>query len=84
MTNTRNDVTANNTENNGKNNNNQNANPPPHPPPTLEQVLGLQAQMLQTMQCTMVNLHAQPQVPPPSRDRLEDFQRTKPLTFLML
>jgi hypothetical protein len=29
----------------------------------------------------MVNMHAQPQAPPPSRDRLEDFQRTKPPTF---
>jgi hypothetical protein len=29
----------------------------------------------------MVNLHAQPQVPPPSRDRLGDFQRTKPPIF---
>jgi hypothetical protein len=30
----------------------------------------------------MVNLHAQPQVPPlPLRDRLRDFQHTKPLTF---
>jgi hypothetical protein len=26
----------------------------------------------------MVNLHAQPQAPPPLRDRLGDFQRTKP------
>jgi hypothetical protein len=33
------------------------------------------------MQQTMVNLHAQPQAPPPSRDRLGDFQRTKPPTF---
>jgi hypothetical protein len=33
--------------------------------------------MLQTMQQTLVNLHAQPQAPPPSRDSLEDFQRTK-------
>jgi hypothetical protein len=33
--------------------------------------------MLQTMQQTMVNLHAQPQAPPPLRDRLGDFQRTK-------
>jgi hypothetical protein len=33
--------------------------------------------MLQTMQQTMVNLHAQPQAPPPPRDRLRDFQRTK-------
>jgi hypothetical protein len=29
----------------------------------------------------MVNLHAQPQAPPPLRDRLGDFQRTKPSTF---
>jgi hypothetical protein len=37
--------------------------------------------MLQTIQQTMVNLHAQPQAPPPPRDRLGDFQRTKPPTF---
>jgi hypothetical protein len=37
--------------------------------------------MLQTMQQTMVNLHAQPQAPPSSRDRLGDFQRTKPPIF---
>jgi hypothetical protein len=33
------------------------------------------------MQQTMVNLHARPQVPPPPRDRLGDFQRTKPPNF---
>jgi hypothetical protein len=37
--------------------------------------------MLQTMQQTMVNLHAQPQAPPPLRDRLGDFQCTKPSIF---
>jgi hypothetical protein len=37
--------------------------------------------MLQTIQQTLVNLHAQPQAAPPPRDRLEDFQRTKPPTF---
>jgi hypothetical protein len=37
--------------------------------------------MLQTMQQTLVNLHAQPQAPPPLRDGLRDFQRTKPPTF---
>jgi hypothetical protein len=37
--------------------------------------------MLQTMQQTLVNLHAQPQVPLPPRDRLRDFQRTKPSIF---
>jgi hypothetical protein len=37
--------------------------------------------MLQTMQQTLVNLHAQPQAPPPPRDRLGDFQRTKLSTF---
>jgi hypothetical protein len=49
MANTRNRVTANNAENNGENNN-QDANPPPPPPHTLEQLLAMQAQMLQTMQ----------------------------------
>jgi hypothetical protein len=41
----------------------------------LEQVLTMQAQMLQTMQQTMVNMQAtQPQAPPPPpRDRLGDF-----------
>jgi hypothetical protein len=57
MANTRNCVTANNAENNGENNN-QDANPLPPPLFTLEQVLVMQAQMLQTMQQTMVNLHA--------------------------
>jgi hypothetical protein len=33
------------------------------------------------MQQTLVNLHAQLQAPPPPRDRLRDFQRTKPPTF---
>jgi hypothetical protein len=80
MANTRNH--NNNTEdNNGENN--QRVNPPPPPPPTLEQVLAMQAQIPQTMQQTMVNMQAaQPQVPPPPlRDRLGDFQHTKPLTF---
>jgi hypothetical protein len=37
--------------------------------------------MLQTMKQTLVNLHAQPQAPPPSRDRLGEFQHTKPPIF---
>jgi hypothetical protein len=43
----------------------------------------MQAQMLQTMEQTMVNMqNAQPQAPPPpSRDRFGDFQRTKPPMF---
>jgi hypothetical protein len=49
MANTRNRVTANNAENNGQSNN-QETNPPPPPLLTLEQVLAMQAQMLQTMQ----------------------------------
>jgi hypothetical protein len=69
MANTRNCVTANNPEDNGENNNNNDANPLPPPPPTLEQVLAMQAQMLQTM----VNMQAaQPQALPP-RNRLGDF-----------
>jgi hypothetical protein len=47
MSNTRNCAT-------NENNDNNNANPPP--PPTLEQVLIMQAHMLQTMQQTMVNM----------------------------
>jgi hypothetical protein len=72
MINTRNHVAANIAENNGESNN-QEANPLPPPPLTLEQVLTMQAQMLQTMQQTLVNLYAQPQAPPLSRDRLGDF-----------
>jgi hypothetical protein len=41
--------------NDNENNNINNINNPP-PPPTLEQVLIMQAQMLQTMQQTMVNM----------------------------
>jgi hypothetical protein len=65
MANTRNR----NNNNNGENNQNVNLLPPPLP--ILEQVLVMQAQMLQTM----VNMQAaQPQVPPPpSRDRIGDF-----------
>jgi hypothetical protein len=80
MANTRNRVASINAENNGENNN-QDANPPPPTLPTLEQVLAMQAQMLQTIQQTIVNLHAQPQAPPLLRDWLGDFQRTKPTTF---
>jgi hypothetical protein len=81
MANTRNCNNNNNGDNTGENN--QNVNPPRPPPPTLEQVLAMQAQMLQTMQQTMVNMQAaQPQVlSPPLRDSLGDFQRTKSPTF---
>jgi hypothetical protein len=81
MANTRNRNNHNNRNNNGENN--QDVNPPPPPPPTLEQMLIMQAQMLQTMQQTLVNmLVAQPQaLPPLLRDRLGEFQRTKPPTF---
>jgi hypothetical protein len=57
MANTRNRVATNNAENNGWSNN-QEVNLPPPPPLTLEQVLAIQAQMLQTMQQTLVNVHA--------------------------
>jgi hypothetical protein len=66
-----------------ENNDNNNANPPP--PPTLEQVLIMQAQMLQTMQQTMANMQQAPQYQPTPqqqpRNKLGEFQRTKPLTF---
>jgi hypothetical protein len=72
-----------NTENNNVVNNNAENNSDVNPPLTLEQVLMMQAQMLQTIQQTMINMqNAQPQAPPPPpRDRLGDFQRTKPPTF---
>jgi hypothetical protein len=81
MPNTRNRNNNNVEDNNGENN--QNVNPPPPPPPTFEQVMSMQAQMLQTMQQTIINIQStQPQAPPPPpRDRLGYFQRTKPLTF---
>jgi hypothetical protein len=56
MTNTRNRNNNNVEDNNGGGGDNQNVNLPPPPPPTLEQVLAMQAQMLQTMQQTMVNM----------------------------
>jgi hypothetical protein len=72
-----------NTRNCSANNNNNQGNPPP--PPTLEQVLIMQAQMLQTMQQTMVtmqNAHGHQLVPQPQpREKLGEFQRTKPPTF---
>jgi hypothetical protein len=61
--------------------NNHDANLPPPHLLTLEQAMAMQVQMFQTMQQTMVNLHAQPQAPPPPRDRLGDFQCTKPPIF---
>jgi hypothetical protein len=45
-----------------ENNGNNNANPPP--PLKLEQVLIMQAQMLQTMQQTMANMQQAPQYQP--------------------
>jgi hypothetical protein len=72
-----------NTHNSGANENNNNANPPP--PPTLEEVLIMQAQILQTMQQTMTNMQqAQGQQQAPQllqRDKLGEFQQTKPPTF---
>jgi hypothetical protein len=53
MANTRN-------RNNNNNGNNHDVNPPPPPPPTLEQVLIMQAQLLQTMQQTLDNMQAAP------------------------
>jgi hypothetical protein len=59
------------------------ANPPP--PLTLEQVLIKQAQMLQMMQQTVVNMQQalwqQPAPQPQQRDKHGEFQQTKPLTF---
>jgi hypothetical protein len=76
MVNTRNQHASANNENNA-------ANLPP--PPTLEQVLLMQAQILQTMQQTMANMHqgqGHQQAPQPHpHDKLGESQRTKPPTF---
>jgi hypothetical protein len=73
MVNTRNQHASANNENN------------PPPPSTLEQVLLMQAQMLQTMQQTMANMHQgqghQQALQPHPHDKLGEFQRTKPPTF---
>jgi hypothetical protein len=74
-----------NTRNRGANENDNNNNAIPPPPPTLEQVLIIQAQMLQTRQQTMANMQQaqghQPAPQPQPRDKLGVFQRTKPPTF---
>jgi hypothetical protein len=63
MANTRNHVA-------NENNDNNNANLPP--PRTLEQVLIMQAQMLQTMQQTMTNMQQAPQHQPMPQPQLRD------------
>jgi hypothetical protein len=74
-----------NTRNRVANENNDNNNANPSPPPTLEQVLIMQDQMLQTMQQTMTNMQQAPQYQPmpqqQPRDKLGEFMRTKPPTF---
>jgi hypothetical protein len=74
-----------NTHNCGMNEDNDNNNAIPPPPPTLEQVLIMQAQMLQTMQQTIANMQQvqghQPTPQPQQRDKLRELQWTKPLTF---
>jgi hypothetical protein len=76
--------TRNSNNNANENNVNSAANNPP-PPPTLEQVLIMQAQMLQTMQQTMANMQQdqghQPTLQPQPRDKLGEFQRAKPPSF---
>jgi hypothetical protein len=70
---------------NAENNNVENNNAA-NPPPTLEQVLMMQAQMLQTMQQTMVNMqNAQPQAPPRRQEiGLETFSTPSRLLSLIL
>jgi hypothetical protein len=78
-------VNTRNRNNNANENNVNNAANNPPPPPTLEQVLIMQAQMLQIMQQTMANMQQaqghQPVLQPQPRDKLGEFQRTKPPTF---
>jgi hypothetical protein len=73
-----------NRNNNNNGGNNPDVNPPPPPPPTLEQVLIMQAQLLQTMQHTLVNMQAAPpQALPRHRGiGLESFSALSRLPFL--
>jgi hypothetical protein len=84
MANTKNRNNNNNNNNNNNGGNNPDVNPPPPPPPTLEQVLIMQAQLLQTMQQTLVNMQAAPpQAPPRHRGiGLESFSALSRLPFL--
>jgi hypothetical protein len=74
-----------NTHNRGANENKNKNNAIPPSPPTLEQVLIMQAQILQTMQQSMANMQQaqghQPAPQPQQRDKLGEFQWTKPSTF---
>jgi hypothetical protein len=63
------------------NNDSKNSNAGNPPPLTLEQVLMMQAQMLQTMQQTMANMQNQQAPQLQQRDKLGDFQRTKTPSF---
>jgi hypothetical protein len=64
------------------NNDGENSNDRNPPPLALEQVQMMQAQMLQTMQQTMANMQQNQQAPQPQqRDKLGDFQKTKPSSF---
>jgi hypothetical protein len=67
-----------NTHNRVANENSDNNNASLPPPPTLEQVLIMQAQMLQTMSNMQQVTQYQPAPQQQSRDKLEEFQRTKP------
>ena len=67
-----------NTRNRNNNNNNNNNNNEEQPQPTVAQLLAVQTQILQVMQQNMAQ--GQNQAPPP-RDKLGEFQTTKPLTF---
>jgi isochorismate synthase EntC len=69
---------ANTKNRNANNNNDSKISNARNLPPTLEQVLVMQAQMLQTMQQTMVNMQQNQQaLQPQQRGRFGDFQRTK-------
>jgi hypothetical protein len=72
-----------NTHNHAAQENENNANPPSAS--TLEQVMIMQAQMLQTMQQTMANMQQvqghQPAPQPQQCDKLGEFQQTKPPMF---
>ena len=56
-------------------------NPPPPPPVTMEQLMGMQAQLMQAMMQRLDNEPAR--VPPPIqvRDKCGEFMKGRPLVF---
>ena len=56
-------------------------NPPPPPPVTMEQLMGMQAQLMQAMMQRLDNEPAREPPPVQVRDKREEFMKGCPLVF---